>query len=131
MMCFNKSFLSSMAVVGLSIAGLALQSTGAGASVDTGHAKVIVGSKTYKVSGGSCPSISRHYSLDFSGGGNGFAITGKVHGGKFTNAEIDLSIGVKLFQMSKDSGTANAKGGTFKGTTNIAPHSKMVGTFIC
>jgi hypothetical protein len=131
MMWTNKRLLPSMAVVGALLAGLALQSTSAGAAVDTGHAKVTVGSKTYKVSGGSCPTIGSHYSLDFSGGGNGFAITGKIHGGKFTNAEIDLSIGVKLLQMNKDSGTANAKGGTFKGTTNIAPHSKMKGTFTC
>jgi hypothetical protein len=131
MMWFNKKFLASMAVVGVSSAGFALQSTGAGAAVDAAHAKVTFSSKTHKFSGGMCPTITSHYFLVMGHGvGSGVTIMAKIHGGKFTNASITVVIGSKEIALTKDSGTVNAKGGTFKGT-DIVSHSKVTGTFTC
>jgi hypothetical protein len=129
---FHRKFLASLAVVGTSVIGLVLQSPGAGATVVPAHAKVTVGSKTYKWSGGTCPPTvnSAQYFLNVGKGGtDGLEMIGKVRGGKFTNMKIALVKGSYSTADSKDSGTINAKGGTFKGVDVYG--KKMMGTFTC
>ena len=129
--CPTGNFWASLAVVGASIAGLVLQSPGAGAAVVPAHAKVTVGSKTYKWSGGTCPTTvnSAQYFLSIGEGTGGLEMIGKVSGGKFTNMKIALVKGSYSTADSKDSGTITAKGGTFKGVDVYG--KKMKGSFTC
>jgi hypothetical protein len=130
-MTFSKRPLALMTLVGVSVAGLSLQSPGAGAAVASAHAKVTVGSKTYKWSGGTCPPTinSSQYSLTIGQGTDGLEIIGKVSGGKFKNVNIALVKGSYSTALSKDSGTITAEGGTFKGADVYG--KKIKGTFTC
>jgi hypothetical protein len=130
-MTFNKRPLALMTLVGVSVAGLGFQSPGVGAAVATAHAKVTVGSKAYKWSGGTCPPTinSSQDSITIGKGTEGLEIIGKVRSGKFKNINIALVKGSYSTALSKDSGTFTAKGGTFKGIDVYG--KKVKGTFTC
>ena len=97
----------------------------------TAHAKVTVGSKAYRWSGGACPPTinSSQDSLTIGKGTDGLEIIGKVSGGKFKNINIALVQGSYSTGLSKDSGTITATGGTFKGVDVYG--KKVKGTFTC
>jgi hypothetical protein len=135
-MPFNKALFVSIAALSISLAGSILPSTGAGAALATAHAEVTVGSKTYKIAGGKCPTNVKsakatvgHYHLEIGRGTSLLQIIGAVHGGTFKNIAVDFLSASYSIGVNKDSGTINAKGGSFNGAD--VNGKKMKGTFTC
>jgi hypothetical protein len=110
--------------------GLLIQSTGAGATPGNAKAKVTVGSKSYKLSGGACVISGNKVQVGVGASPNSLGINGKLKKGKFSNAQIGAVLSGKTIAMTTDSGTANAKGGTFKGKDAVSGAS-VKGTFTC
>ncbi len=93
-------------------------------------AKVTVGSKTYKIRNGSCDGTATVLLIDIGAGPNHILMQGSIANGKFSNDEVELTLGGKTFVVQSDSGTINAKGGSFKGTV-INSRTKVKGSFTC
>jgi hypothetical protein len=129
-MRYDKKILASLAAAGISMGGLAFGVAGAGASVGNSKATVTVGSKTYKLSGGACLVTANHIDLGIGSTKNSLGMNAKIKGGKFTNAQIGMVLSGTPLAITTDSGSANAKGGTFKGS-DVISHSTVKGTFTC
>ncbi|HEX3795235.1 MAG TPA: hypothetical protein VHV57_12115 [Acidimicrobiales bacterium] len=125
----NKRIIASAAVVGMALGGLALQTT-AGATPGSAKAKVTVGSKTYKLSGGACVISGTTLQVGVGSKPNSLGINGTLKGGKFKNAQIGMVLKGKPVAITTDSGKASASGGSFSGT-DVVSHSKVKGTFTC
>jgi hypothetical protein len=121
--------LACVAAVGMSLGGLAFQTT-AGATPGSAKAKVTVGSKTYKLSGGACVITGASIQVGVGEKPNSLGLNGTLKGGKFKNAEIGMILKGKDIAVTTDKGKANASGGSFSGTDAVS-HEKVKGTFTC
>jgi hypothetical protein len=127
----NHRILASTLALGVAAGAMGLAASGASASPGSASAKVTVGSKTYKLSGGACQVTGSSVSVAVGGSSsNTLGLHASVHKGKFSNAQIGLVLGGKPLAMTTDTGTATSKGGTFKGT-DVVSQSKVKGTFTC
>ena len=127
---FNRKIIASMAVIGLSAGGLVVAGAGAGASVGNSSAKVTVGSKTYKLSGGACLVEAGTVNVGIGQHGNSVAIHGNIKNGKLSGAQIGMVINKKPIAITNGSGKANSSGGSFKGT-DVVSNTTVKGTFTC
>jgi hypothetical protein len=129
-MGLRKKVLASVTAIGIASGGLIITAGGAGASVGNAKAKVTVGSKTYKMSGGACVVTGNNVDIGIGSKPNTLGINATTKKGKFSNAQIGMVLSGKPVAITTDTGTANSKGGTFKGT-DVVSHSKVKGTFTC
>ncbi len=127
---FNKKIIASMAVIGLSAGGLVVAGAGAGASVGNSSAKVTVGSKTYKLSGGACIVQAGTVNVGIGEHGNSLAIHGNIKNGKLSGAQIGMVINKQPIAITGGSGKATSSGGTFKGT-DVVSNKTIKGSFTC
>ena len=125
----GKRMLATAAVAGMALGGLALQTT-AGATPGSAKAKVTVGSKSYTLKGGACVISGSTIQVGVGSKPNSLGLNGTLKKGKFTNAQIGMVLKGKAVAITTDTGTANAKGGTFKGTDAVS-QAKVKGTFTC
>jgi hypothetical protein len=127
---FNRRILTAAVALGVTAGAMVLPAAGASASPGSASAKVTVGSKTYKLSGGACQVTGSKANVGIGGSPNSLGLHATVHKGKFSNAQIGLVLGGKPLAITTDTGTATAKGGTFKGT-DVVSQSTVKGTFTC
>ena len=112
-------------------AGAGVFQTTAGATPGSAKAKVTVGSKTYSLKGGACVISGSTIQVGVGSKPNSLGLNGTLKKGKFTNAEIGMVlVRASAVAITTDTGTANAKGGTFKGTDAVS-QAKVKGTFTC
>jgi hypothetical protein len=126
----NHRILASVLALGVATGATALQVSAANAAPGSATAKVTVGSKTYKLSGGACQVTGNSVNLGIGGSPNSLGLHASVHKGKFTNAQIGLILGGKPLALTTDTGTVTSKGGTFKGK-DVVSQSSVKGTFTC
>jgi hypothetical protein len=125
-----RRILASAAVAGLAVGGLIAPGV-AGATTSTNtKATVVVGGKTYKLSGGACLVTGSRVALGIGTKANTLGMNAKVKQGKFSNAQIGMVLGGKPLAITTDTGTASSKGGTFKGS-DVVSGSTVKGTFSC
>jgi hypothetical protein len=129
-MRLNKRILASVLAAGAMTGGMLLQSTSANATPGNAKAKVTVGGKTYKLSGGACVISGSKLEVGVGATPNSLGINGTLHKGKFKNAEIGAILSGNSVAVTSDSGTANSKGGKFKGTDAVTG-GKVSGSFTC
>jgi hypothetical protein len=127
---FNHRIVAAVLALGLATGATALQVSAANASPGSASAKVTVGSKTYKLSGGACQVTGSSVNLGIGGSPNSLGMHASVHKGKFTNAQIGMVLGGKPLALTTDTGTVTSKGGTFKGK-DVVSQSSVKGTFTC
>lgn len=125
----KKRILASTVIAGMAMGGLALQTT-AGATPGSAKAKVTVGGKTYKLSGGACVISGSTIQVGVGSKPNSLGLNGTLSGGKFKNAQIGMLLKGKAVAVTTDSGKANAKGGSFSGKDAVSG-GKVKGTFTC
>lgn len=124
----TNTFISALTVI--LVAGGSVMATGSAGASSVPKAKVTIGSKTYKFSGGACSSKSNEVQIAISSGANTLTITGHAHKGKYSNANTTMIVNSKLIIVAPNSGSFNAKGGKFKGSA--APNSgNVTGSYTC
>jgi hypothetical protein len=126
----HRRILASAAVAGLAVGGLLAPGVAGATTSTNSKATVVVGGKTYKLSGGACLVTGSRVALGIGTNANTLGLNAKVKQGKFSNAQIGMVLGGKPLAMTSDSGTASSKGGTFKGS-DVVSGSSVKGTFTC
>lgn len=126
----QRRILASAAVVGLAVGGLLAPGVAGATTSTNSKATVVLGGKTYKLSGGACLVTGSRVALGIGTKTNSLGLNAKVKKGKFSNAQIGMVLGGKPVAITSDTGTATSKGGTFKGT-DVVSSSTVTGTFTC
>jgi hypothetical protein len=126
----HRILASALALGVVATGATALSMSAANAEPGSATAKVTVGSKTYKLSGGACQVTRNSVNVGIGGSPNSLGLHAAVHKGKFTNAQIGLILGGKPLALTTDTGTVTSKGGTFKGT-DVVSQSPVKGSFTC
>jgi hypothetical protein len=94
-------------------------------------AKLTIGTKSYKFSGGFCETKTSSLFIGIASPPNSLTISGKLHHGKFKNAQIGITLGngKTIDSVLRDTGTANSKGGKFTGSDISG--LKVKGSYTC
>lgn len=126
----HRGILASAAVAGLAVGGLLAPGVAGATTSTNAKATVVVGGKTFKLSGGACLVTGSRVALGIGTKANTLGMNAKVKQGKFSNAQIGMVLGGKPLAITTDTGSATSKGGTFKGT-DVVSGSTVKGTFTC